>query len=85
MNGNTRDTAIEKLFDCLDDGQKHERLLSYVRYPKTKELSTGNAPRVSCRYSCVECICDFKDAVKCIDESVDLRAFGCQKVAKLVS
>jgi hypothetical protein len=85
MSGNTRGSAVEKLLGSLDDRQQHEHILSYVQYPKTRQQLMGDAPTVTCHYTCAENICDFMDAMKCIDQSVGLRALGCQKIAKLVS
>jgi hypothetical protein len=85
MSDNVANTAIDRLFASLDEGQKHERLLSFVQYPKTQQLATKEPPPITCHYTCAGTICDFKEALKCVDQSVDLRAYGCQKTAKLVS
>jgi hypothetical protein len=80
MSDNVANTAIDRLFASLDEGQKHERLLSFVHYPKTQQLATKEPPPITCHYTCAGTICDFKEALKCVDQSVDLRAYGCQKL-----
>ena len=81
---NNKKTNVELMFDELDDIQRHETLLSYIQYPRTKKLSQHDKPAERCTYTCFGGLCDLDDVQRCIDQSVELRAFGCQKTAKMV-
>ena len=76
--------SVEKYLKELDEERRHETLMGYMQYPRTDKLHKNDTPVAICSYQCKDKVCDFKKALLCVQEDIELRAFGSQDFLKQV-